>query len=104
MKAFKGYMRMYAKTVGTKIAKTEYTEEWADPKIRKRILGKPRKYSITIYMYNDEGDHIVETIPLPCKATKDDLSMLVFDQVNRMVREQSDQTIKLTDTYINIRA
>lgn len=104
MRAFKGYMRMYAKTVGTKVAKTEYTEEWADPKIRKRILGKPRKYSITIYMYNDEGDHIVETVPLPCKASKDDLSMLVFDQVNRMVREHPDQTIKLTDTYINIRA
>ena len=104
MNAFKGYMRMYARTVGTQVAKTQYTEDWADPKIRKRILGKPRKYTITIYMYNVEGDHIVETMPLPVKGNKQTLSDLVFQQVNRMVSENPDQTIKLTDTYINIRA
>lgn len=104
MNAFEGYMRMYAKTVGTTKPKMQYTEDWADPKIRKRILGKKRKYTITIYMYNVEGDHIVETIPLPVKGCKDTLSYLVHDQVNRMVDENPDQTMKLTDTYINIRA
>lgn len=104
MRAFKGYMRMYAKTVGTKIAKTQYTEDWADPRIRKRILGKPRKYSITIYMFNTNGEHIVETMPLAFKGSQEVLSDLVFQEVNRMVDENPDQTIKLTDTYINIRA
>ena len=95
---------MYAKTVGTKIAKTQYTEDWADPRIRKRILGKPRKYSITIYMFNNNGEHIVETMPLAFKGSQEVLSDLVFQEVNRMVDENPDQTIKLTDTYINIRA
>lgn len=104
MNAFTGYMRMYAKTVGTRKAKTQYTEDWADTKIRKRILAKPRRYTITIYMYNTKGEHIVETIPLPIKGCKDTLSYLVHDQVNRMVDENPDQTMKLTDTYINIRA
>jgi hypothetical protein len=103
MPVFKGYMRMYAKTVGTSVAKTQYTEDWADTKKRKKIMGKPRKYSITIYLYNVQGAHIVESMPLNFKGTQSVLSNLVYQQINRMMEENPYQEFDLVSSYINIR-
>ena len=99
---------MYARTVGTKIAKTEYTEEWADPRKRSKILGKPRRYILTFYLYNTSGEHMVATIDPPKnkrhKYSMDDLSNLVYEHINKLMDENPYQDFDLVSTYINIRA
>lgn len=104
MAYFDGYMRIYIKTVGLPAAKTEFTEDWADPKIRKRILGKKRKFSITVYLYNTAGDHIVETMPLNFKGDQELLGDLILQEVNRMKKENPYQEFDLPSSYVNVRA
>ncbi len=86
----------------------KYTEDWAIVRKRHKILAKPRKYTLTVYLYNTDGDHMVETIDPPkgkgLRLTQDDLSNLVYVQVNRLIKENPDQVIDLVATYINIRA
>ena len=108
MASFKGYMRLYAKTVGSKVSKTEYTEDWADPRKRHKILGKPRKYSLTFYLFNIEGEHMVTTIDPPkgkyARYTQEDLGELIFVQVNKLMKENPYQEFDLINSYINVRA
>jgi len=101
--AFKGYMRMYVKTLHSKTNKVQYTEQWADNHKRSKILGKARKYSITIYLYNTSGQHIVETMPLSFKGSQETLSTLIHQEVNRMMQENPYQEFDLINSYINIR-
>lgn len=101
--AFDGYMRMYAKTPYSKISRTQYTEDWADEHKRKKIMGKRRKYIITIYLYNTSGDHIVETTELDGKGDQEILGSVIHHEINRMMKENPEQEFDLINTYINIR-
>lgn len=97
-------MQIQLKSVYSKTSRTFFTEDWADPKKRKKILGKPRSYSITIHLFNTSGQSAVETIPLPCKGDMETLSRLVKDQTTRMMEENPEQEFDLINSVANIRA
>lgn len=103
MSIFNGYMQVQLKTLGTHKPRTFYTEDWADDKKRKKILGKPRTFSVTIHLFNTAGQSAVETIPLPCKGDLLTLSRLIKDQVTRMMKENPYQEFDLVNSVANVR-
>lgn len=102
-KQHKGYMRIYLKTVGSTIPKIQYTEDWAKPKKRHKLLNKPRKYTLTCYIFNKEGDHVVESIDSEDKISHDTLSLMIVQESNRIMRSYPKQRFNLVDSYVNIR-
>lgn len=102
--SFKGYMQTQLRTVGTDRARTFFTEDWADPKKRNKILRRPRNYSITIHMFNTAGAEAVETIPLPFKGNKDALSNHIKKQIIRMQEENKFQELDMIASFVCIRA
>lgn len=102
MSVFDGFMKIPAKTY-TKELQPTYEGDWAKSDTRYRIYRKPRKYKVTLHLYNEQGDKAVETVDPTGLLTKEDLSDLVYDQINRMIDDYPEQEIDLLNSYLIIR-
>lgn len=100
---FDGFMRVPAKTYQSKLP-AEYVGDWAKPDTRYRIFSKPRKYKVTLHVKNAEGAKAVETIDVKSKISHEELSDLIYEQINRLLTEYSEESINLLESEIVIRA
>lgn len=102
MSVFNGFMKIPAKTY-TKEPQPMYEGDWAKSDTRYRIFSKPRKYKVTLHMFNEQGDKAVETIDPTGLLTEEDLSYLVYNQINRVLDDYPEQEIDLINSYLIIR-
>ena len=99
---FDGFMRVPAKTYQSELP-AEYVGDWASSDTRYRIFSKPRKYKVTLHVKNAEGAKAVETIDVKSKISHEELSDLIYEQINRLLDEYSEEDIKLIDSGVVIR-
>lgn len=99
---FDGFMKVPAKTYSSKL-NPEFTGDWSKSDTRYRIFNKPRKYKITMHLFNAEGDKAVETVDVKEKLDRKGLSNLVYEQINRMISEYPTEDIDLIQSYLIIR-
>lgn len=102
MSVFNGFMKIPAKTY-TKEVQPIFEGDWAKSDTRYRIFKKPRKYMVTLHLFNEQGDKAVETLEPTGLLTKDGLSDLVYEQINRMIDDYPEQEIDLLNSYLIIR-
>lgn len=107
--AFNGFMKMYLDAPNTDvlIAKTEMYGDWKT-KINK-ILGKPRRFTISIHVYDKDGYKRGHTVAeFKGRGIDHQLSSAIFqagnDFLNELVIEHGIHDVDLLNSYAVIRA
>lgn len=87
---FKGYMKLYldADTVNELIGMSVFTQHWATR--RHKILRKPRRYKVNLYMYNTAGDKEHDQIKMIDAGGKEELWQIIVDYAQQVITDNPD--------------
>lgn len=101
---FRGHLKMYLddKDTARLIKRTVLTGQWLTE--TKRILSKPRKFKVNLYLVNTEGNKAHSSITMLQKGTIEDLCDVVMTYAQEIVDESPWIDFDVENSYAVIKA